>query len=292
MAELEQPKMEDKPLEKVSKVEEKKEVAVETPKEGSDKKEESNGGKNDDKGFQKGGFQKGGFQRGGFQKGGRRPPRKTPEELMEEHLGSWVPQTKLGHLVKEGKIKSLDEVLDKGIKILEAEVVDSLAKVRDDLLFSGQAKGKFGGGKRRAWRQAQKKTKEGNVITFSSLVVVGDGKGHVGLGLGKAKETLPAREKGLRKAKLNIQKIKRGSGSFDGSSSEPHSIPFEVDGKCGSVRIKLMPAPQGTGLVIGDEGKKILKLVGIKDIYSKSFGQTGTTLNYAKAIMDALGKLK
>jgi small subunit ribosomal protein S5 len=302
MAELEQPKVEDKPLEKVSKEVEKKEVAVEAPKveekkgdeslEKVPKVEEKDAPKNDDKGFQKGGFQRGGFQKGGFQKGGRRPPRKTPEELMEEHLGSWVPQTKLGHLVKEGKIKSLDEILDKGMKILESEVVDTLTKVSDDLLFAGQAKGKFGGGKRRAWRQAQKKTKEGNVITFSSLVVIGDRNGHVGLGMGKAKETLPAREKGLRKAKLNIQKIKRGSGSFDGSSSEPHSIPFEVEGKCGSVRIKLMPAPQGTGLVIGDEGKKILKLVGIKDIYSKSFGQTGTTLNYSKAIMDALGKLK
>jgi small subunit ribosomal protein S5 len=87
-------------------------------------------------------------------------------------------------------------------------------------------------------------------------------------------------------------KIKRGSGSFDGSSNELHSIPHTVEGKCGSVKIKLMPASPGTGLVIGDEGKKIMKLVGIEDIYSRTKGQTKTTLNYAKAIMDALGKLK
>ena len=87
-------------------------------------------------------------------------------------------------------------------------------------------------------------------------------------------------------------KIKRGSGSFDGSSNEPHSIPFKVEGKCGSVNIKLTPAPQGTGLVIGNEGKKILRLAGIEDIYSKSRGQTRTTVNYAKAIMSALEKLK
>jgi small subunit ribosomal protein S5 len=227
--------------------------------------------------------------------GGRfrgRPPRKTPEELLAEHLGSWVPKTNLGRLVRDGKIKKLDDILDKNLKILESEVVDTLLRVENDLLFSGQAKGKFGGGKRRAWRQSQKKTKEGNVITFSALAVVGDRDGHIGLGFGKAKETLPAREKALRKAKIGIMRIKRGSGSFDGSSSELHSIPFRVEGKCGSVRIKLMPAPQGTGLVIGNEGKKILQLAGIKDIYSKSYGQTGTTLNYAKAIMDALGKLK
>ena len=178
------------------------------------------------------------------------------------------------------------------MKILEPEIVDSLIKVESELLFAGQAKGKFGGGKRRAWRQSQKKTKEGNVVTFSAFAVIGDKKGHIGLGFGKAKETLPAREKAIRKAKLNIIKIKRGSGSFEGKSTEPHSIPFKVEGKCASVKMKLIPAPQGTGLVIGDEGKKILRLAGIKDIYSQSIGQTRTTLNYGKAIMTALKKLK
>ncbi len=222
----------------------------------------------------------------------RRPKRKTPEELRVEHLSSWVPKTKLGKLVKDGKIKNIDEILDKNMKILEPEIVDSLMKLEEDLLFVGQSKGKFGGGKRRAWRQAQKKTKEGNIITFSALAVVGDKNGHVGIGIGKAKETLPAREKALRKAKLNMMKVKRGSGSFEGSSTEPHSLPLRVSGKCGSSRIILHPAPQGTGLVIGDEGKKILRLAGIEDIYSNSFGQTKTTLNYSKAIMDALKKLK
>lgn len=217
---------------------------------------------------------------------------KRSDDAAEEHLSSWAPKTKLGLIVKEGKIKSLDEILDKNMKILEPEIVDSLTKIESDLLFVGQSKGKFGGGKRRAWRQTQKKTKEGNIVTFSAFVVVGDKNGHVGIGIGKAKETLPAREKALRKAKLEIKKIKRGSGSFEGSSAEPHSIPFKVEGKCGSCKIVLIPAPQGTGLVIGNEGKKILRLAGIKDIYSRSWGQTGTTINYAKAIMQALEKLK
>ena len=209
-----------------------------------------------------------------------------------EHLSSWTPKTKLGEMVKSGKIKNINEIIDKKMKILEPEIVDSLLKVETNLLFVGQSKGKFGGGKRRAWRQTQRKTEEGNVITFSTLAVIGDKNGHVGIGVGRAKETLPSREKALRKAKINIIRIKRGSGSFEGSSHEPHSIPFKVDGKCGSYRIILMPAPQGTGLVIGKEGKKILELAGIKDIYSKSFGQTRTTLNYAKAIIAALEKLK
>ena len=208
-----------------------------------------------------------------------------------ENLDSWVPQTKLGKMVKGGKIKNIDEVLDNKMKILEPEIVDYLLSVDHDLLFVGQSKGKFGGGKRRAWRQSQKKTKEGNVITFSAFVVVGDKNGHVGVGFGKSKETLPAREKALRKAKLNLIRIKRGSGSFEGSSHELHSIPLKVEGKCGSVSITLIPAPQGTGLVIGNEGKKILKLAGIQDIYSKSFGHKRTTMNYGKAVMEALKKL-
>ena len=222
----------------------------------------------------------------------RRRRRKTQEEITAEQVAAWKPVTKLGKMVREKKITNIDEILNKEIKILESEIVDSLIKVDHDLLFAGQSKGKFGGGKRRAWRQAQKKTKEGNKITFSALVIVGDKNGHVGVGFGKAGETLPAREKALRKAKLNIMKVKRGSGSFEGSSTEPHSIPFKVEGKCGSCKIKLIPAPQGTGLVIGNEGKKILKLAGIQDIYSQFKGQSRTTLNYAKAIIDALGKLK
>lgn len=206
---------------------------------------------------------------------------------MEEDLEKWVPKTKVGKLVKEKKLTDLDEVLEK-YKILEPEIVDSLTSLQSDLLAIGQAKGKFGGGKRRVWRQTQKKTAEGNVSTFSCMAVVGDGKGHVGLGLGKSKETLPARSKAARNAKLKIIKINRGCGSFDCSCKEEHSLPFKVEGKCGSSKIILIPAPQGTGLVVGDECKKILRLAGVKDIYGKTFGQTRTTINLAKACMEAL----
>src|SRR3989344_206785 len=68
------------------------------------------------------------------------------------------------------------------------------------------------------------------------------------------------------------------------------SIMAKVDGKCGSATVVLMPAPQGTGLVACDELKKILRLAGIKDVYSKTFGKTKTTTNLAKACLDALKK--
>jgi len=203
---------------------------------------------------------------------------------------AWGPITKLGMDVKTKKITKLDEILNKKRTILEPGIVDYLIPVKSDLISIGQSKGKFGGGKRRAWKQTQRKTKEGNVPTFAAMAVIGDEKGHVGIGLGRAKETLPARAKAVRKAKLNVIKVTRGCGSFDCADKEEHSIPFKVEGKSGSVRVTLLPAPQGTGLVIGDQGKKILKMAGIKDVYSRTAGKTRTTGNFAKAIIDALKK--
>lgn len=212
------------------------------------------------------------------------------KEEGNDRVSGWAPKTKLGKDVKSGKIKDIDEILDNNKKILEAEVVDSLINVQSDLLSIGQSKGKFGGGKRRIWRQTQRKTKEGNVPTFSTLAVIGDGNGHVGIGAGRSSETLPAREKAIRKAKLNIFKIKRTCSGFDCSCSEKHTIPFKVTGKAGSVRVTLIPASQGTGLVVANELKKILNLAGVKDVYSKTFGKKRTTFNLVKACIDALEK--
>jgi small subunit ribosomal protein S5 len=205
-------------------------------------------------------------------------------------LASWIPKTKLGKEVKAKKIKNIDEILNEKKKILEEQIVDSLMHLQSDLLFIGQSKGKFGGGKRRAWKQTQRKTKEGNVPTFATLAVIGDENGHVGIGMGRAKETLPARDKAIRQAKLGIIKVTRACASFDCACSEKHSIPFKVDGKSGSVRVTLIPAPQGTGLVAAEEMKKILKLAGIKDVYTKTFGMRNTTANLARATIDALKK--
>jgi len=205
-----------------------------------------------------------------------------------KQIEDWRPKTKLGKTIKDKKIKNIDEALK--YKVLEPEIIDSLISLKSDILNIGQAKGKFGGGKRRAWRQTQKKTSEGNVPTFSCMCVVGNSDGYVGMGYGRAKETLPARAKALRIAKLSLMKINRGCGSFDCTCGELHTVPYIVEGKCGSCRVKLIPAPQGTGLVIGDECKKILRLAGIKDVYSKTAGQVRSTINLSKACMDALTK--
>lgn len=217
--------------------------------------------------------------------------RRRPGEITREDIiGAWNPKTKLGEDVKKGKIKNLDEILKSDGKILESEIVDYLLDLRSDLISIGQSKGKFGGGKRRAWRQTQRKKKEGNVPTFSTMAVVGDERGHVGIGTGKSKETLPARDKAVRKAKLNIIRVKRTCAGFDCACDELHTIPFKISGKAGSVRVTLIPAPQGTGLVAGNELKKILKMAGIKDVYSRTGGRVRTSFNLAKACIDALKK--
>ena len=207
------------------------------------------------------------------------------------NLDEWKPRTGLGEKVKTGEIKDIDLILDNGLKILEPEIVDSLVSPESELLLIGQSKGKFGGGQRRVFRQTQKKTKEGNKPKFATMAVIGDKNGHIGIGFGKSKETVPAREKALRNAKLNTFKIIRGCGSWHCNCGEPHTIPFEVVGKCGSVIIKIMPAPKGKGLCIHPECAKILEMAGIKDVWSKTLGQTKNRLNLFMACEKALKKL-
>lgn len=216
---------------------------------------------------------------------------RDEKERITANVDAWKPKTALGWKVKNKEITSIDEILDAGLTILEPEIVDSLIKLDGDLLLIGQAKGKFGGGQRRTFRQTQKKTMEGNKPKFTAMAVVGDRNGHVGIGLGSAKETLPAREKSIRQAKLNLFKIKRGTGSWEDASSEPHSIPFAVQGKTGSVIVKLLPAPKGKGLVVDKEGAKVLEMAGVKNVWSKTYGQTKNKINFIKALEAALRKL-
>lgn len=226
---------------------------------------------------------------------GRGAPGKGRFEREKPQLDvdAWKPKTQIGKQVKAGEITDVDNILETGGNILEPEIVDMLLPDMDnDLLLIGQSKGKFGGGARRVFRQTQKKTKEGNKPSFATYAVVGDRNGHVGVGYGKSKETVPAREKSFRNAKLNIIKIRRGSGSWESNVPEPHSIPFAVEGKCGSVKVKLMPAPKGTGLVCQSEIRKILKLAGIQDIWSRTSGKTTSRINLIKATFAALRKLK
>ena len=216
----------------------------------------------------------------------------SKEKVVEQEI-QWVPKTQLGKDVLGQKYTSLDEVILSGKKIMEPEITDYLEpNLTLEFVNVGQAKGKFGGGKRKSSKATQKITREGSKMSFAMTVLSGNKEGIVGLGFGKSRETVPSREKAIRKAKENLIVIRRGCGDWGCFCGTAHSIPFAVEGKSGSCRVKFIPAPKGTGLVVEAELKKMLQLAGVKDVWSKTFGSTKNKVNLMKAGFDALKKLE
>lgn len=212
-----------------------------------------------------------------------------PEEKIEE---VWKPKTELGKKVISGEITDIEEILASGKKILEPEIVDRLLPdLKSELILIGGRTGKGGGAQRIPVRITAKMHRSGRTFRTSAFIVVGNEDGLVGIGKGSSIETRIAMEKALKKAKLNLIKIKRGCGSWECSCETEHSIPFKTQGRAGSIRVELLPAPKGIGLVASDEAKKILKLAGIKDIWVKTLGNTSNRLNLMYAIFAALKKL-
>jgi small subunit ribosomal protein S5 len=220
---------------------------------------------------------------------------EVPEEVKPEvtpALEKWVPKTSLGKMVLEGKIKSIDEILDSGKQIKEPEIVDMLLpNLKTELILIGGRTGKGGGSQRIPIKITSVTKKSGRRFRMNAFVVVGNEDGIVGIGSGKALEPRDAVTKATQRAKLNLIKVKRGCGSWECACGGNHSIPYKVSGKCGSVRVQLMPAPKGVGLVADNETKKLLRLAGIKDVWVQTFGNTSTRINLITAVFDALKKL-
>jgi small subunit ribosomal protein S5 len=134
----------------------------------------------------------------------------------------------------------------------------------------------------------QRMHKSGRRIRFRIVGVVGNRDGLVGVGVTSAREIGPAIRKAMNAARLNIIEIARGCGSWECGCDRPHSVPFEVNGKSGSVSVTIKPAPRGLGLAAAKVPKIILRLAGIKDAWTTSKGETKTTLNFAMAIFNTL----
>ena len=129
--------------------------------------------------------------------------------------------------------------------------------------------------------RVSKTVKGGRVMKFSALVVVGDGKGTVGYGLGKAAEVSEAILKGITDAKKNMVKI-----SLDGTT-----IPHEVTGIFGAGRVLMRPAPEGTGVIAGGAVRAVMEAVGIKNICAKCL-RSNNPQNVVKATMAGLASLR
>ena len=197
-------------------------------------------------------------------------------ERETANLETWVPRTRLGKLIQEGKVTSIDEVFLSGLKISEYQIVDALLPDLQEEVINVNL--------------VQKQTDAGEKSRFKAIVAVGNRNGYIGLGAGKANQVRTAIEKAAAAARLNIVPVKRGCGSWECGCGKPHSVPFMVEGKCGGVRVVIVPGPRGLGLVSSEVAKVILGLAGVKDLWMRSYGSTRTVPSYAFAIFDGLRK--
>ncbi len=195
----------------------------------------------------------------------------------EEKEKPWIPSTKLGVLVSQGKITSMDEIFQNGWKIKEHEIVKTLLP---DLKAETVSVG-----------IVQKQTDAGEVTKFAAVVAVGNGNGWLGVGRGKAAQMRSAIENGTHDSYLKLIPVKLGCGSWECRCGGGHSVPYKTSGKGGSVRVDIIPGPRGLGLVAGETVRTLLSLAGIKDAWTRTYGSTSTIASVANAVYDALKKV-
>ena len=200
--------------------------------------------------------------------------RRRYSRRREVNLEEWVPKTRLGKMIQEGRISSIEEIFMEGLRIREPQIVDTLLPgIQEEVININLV---------------QKQTDAGRRSRFKAIVAVGNREGYIGLGSGKARQVRAAIEKAAVDARLNIVPVRRGCGSWECGCGRQHSVQFQVEGKCGGVQVVILPGPRGLGLVAGEVARVILGLVGIKDCWTRSYGSTRTVPSFAYAVFDAL----
>ena len=192
----------------------------------------------------------------------------------EQERPEWKPRTKLGMLVTANKITSMEEVFENGYRVQESEIIRALLPdIRNEVVHVGIV---------------QKQTDAGEMTRFSAIVAAGNESGWLGIGKGKAAQMRNAIDKATNAALLNVIPIKLGCGSWECRCNQRHSVPFRVEGKGGSVKVEILPGPRGLGIVAGENIQNLLKLAGIKDAWTKTYGSTNTMSSTTKAVYNAL----
>src|ERR687889_1597129 len=191
-----------------------------------------------------------------------------------ESEAEWKPRTTLGIMVASGKINSMEQIFENGMRIQEAEIVKHLLPDVKTQVVSVDI--------------VQKQTDAGELTRFNALVALGNESGWFGLGNGKAHQMRNAIDKATNATYLNVIPVKLGCGSWECRCNQHHSIPFKVMGRGGSVTIEIIPGPRGLGIVAGEHIRNLLKLAGLKDSWTKTFGSTNTMSSTTKAIFNAL----
>lgn len=200
--------------------------------------------------------------------------RRKPGRREEFDIGLWQPRTSIGQAVKEKRVTEISQILRQGKPIKEPEIVSALMpNLEEDILGVSLV---------------QRMHKSGRRVKFRVVAVAGNRDGIAGIGSGSTREISTSIGKAMDIAKLNVIEVARGCGSWECGCGRPHSVPFEVTGRSGSVAVTIKPAPRGLGLAAAEVPKAILRMAGIKDAWTRSGGQTRTTLNFALATMDAL----
>jgi len=203
--------------------------------------------------------------------------RRREEKVRMLNIEAWTPKTEMGRQVKNKEITTLEEIFNRGKPILEPEIIDALLPEleADTIMVS----------------PTQRATDSGRKMSFRVIVVLGDKKGHVGIGVGKNEEVKPAIDYAMLDARKHMISVKSGCGSWECRCGTSHSMPREVRGKYGSTEVVLKPAPKGLGLAANAVVKKVLTIAGVDDVWSFSKGSTANIYNMAMATVNALDSL-
>jgi small subunit ribosomal protein S5 len=193
---------------------------------------------------------------------------------MSNSTDGWEPRTRLGRKVQDGEITSMQQALDSGLPLKESEIVDQLLPGMDDEVLD--------------INMVQRMTDSGRRVKFRCAVAIGNRDGYLGYAEARDDQVGSAIQKAIDVAKLNMISVDRGSGSWEDRAGGTNSLVRKAEGKAGSVTVEVIPAPKGLGLAGAETVRNILALAGIEDAWTKSNGNTRTTVNLGKATYNAL----